>query len=301
MKKRLLFLLLFGFISLTSCNCSGLTNDSVTLEKGVNISVSSNLVDSFLYKEKLPTLFFDCPNVSVSTPGTTSRVYFVNNDHYALSVAFGNHLKRYKDTGYIITSQVLQTYDSGKARFGREKLTLDAYDDYGKEQKYSSEYQMVGWSNDGTRYSYQFRSFVSNSIRYYSYRYTDNIAICLEESLMVVSIDGVNKLLLLPLPFETKYDVNGGLTEEALLAKDTYLDDTYYTFSYPQSLKDFTDEEKTNKVKEWYEKYCEGSQLEDGYYISYAGAKFKIDFNCTKINKTTNKNEIAFKLEYVSK
>ena len=163
---------------------------------------------------------------------------------------------------------------------------------------------MVAWTKDGTRYSYQYRTFVSHQKRYYIYSYTENLTLTMEQSVMVLGPKTTeqlqNKLVLIPLPFDTKYQVSiNNLTMEAIINKNTYLDESYYCFLYPQSLVKKTDVEKIFAVKTWYQNYCQGETVNDEFIITYAGAKFKVDFDQKKVNPANNKEEIAFQLIYL--
>ena len=169
-------------------------------------------------------------NVNVSTSSTKASVVFVNNDFYQLSDAWAAHLAEYKADQIIVISASEQTNDKGDAKFGGDYLDLDAYDENGEPQKYSIEYRIACWDNTGTRYSYQYRSFVSGGKRYYVYCYTTSLTITMEQSLIVVQVDGKNKLLLAPLPYDTKYEVSGNLNIDSLLKKDEYANEFYYKF-----------------------------------------------------------------------
>lgn len=305
MKKRFTLLLSIILILLcTSCSssCSCLTNNYQTFPDGVYVTVPDALKVHMLYPEHVPSLFFDMKDVNVTENSSPSARIFVRNDYYKISEAWAKHLDRYEEDEYIITFSQEQTNDDGKAKFGKVFLDLDEKDEFGNEQKYSIEYKMVAWDKDGTRYSYQYRTFVSNKVRYYAYCYTDNLTISMELPLMVLQQDiPQNKLLLLPLPYDTKYEVGSNLTAEALINKNTYCYETnseYYEFNYPNILTGLTDEEKEKSVKDWYIKYCSGkyenyTDEEQIFVIEYAGARFKVDF-------IKNKEGVkVFKLSYI--
>ena len=52
--------------------------------------------------------------------------------------------------------------------------------------------------------------------------------------------------------------------------------------------------------KDWYIKHCSGEDTIDGFIITYLGVKFKIEFNLTKVNKTSLATEPAFKIYCIS-
>lgn len=308
MKRRLMILFSAVLILLcTSCasSCSCLVNEYETHEGGIYITMPESLKVHMIYPDDIPSLFFEMDSVNVTKNSSPSTRIFVQNDPFAISEAWAKHLERYDDDEYIILNSVHQEYDKdGKVKFGKGTLTLDEFDENGNVQKHSVEQRIVAWDKDGTRYSYQYRTFVSEGKRYYSYCYAENLTIVMEQPLMVIQQEtGNNKLLLVPLPFDTKYEVGINLTAEALITKNTYcyeVNPQYYQYKFPETLTGLTYEQKVEQVRNWYMEYCKGR---DEYYtdekadfiIEYAGARFKVDF-------IENKNETEksyFSLEYL--
>ena len=111
--------------------------------------------------------------------------------------------------------------------------------------------------------------------------------------------DNKNKLVLVALPFETKYEVGpNNIKLEALLEKDTYLDEKYYKYAYPDSIKDLADNERREKVMSWYETYCNGHLNENNEFIfEYYKATFKVEFGFTDAGNERNKD--GFKITYL--
>ena len=294
-KKLLLALiLLFTTVSLSGC----FTNKYDEMPNGLDITVSNYLKGHLLYEDTAPTLHFDYNGIRVMKEYDGAAYYFVSNDQYVLSDKFYEHIKQYKPEQICVVSKSEQKKDKGKAKFGKDKLVLDEKLEDGTEQKYSMEYMLVCCNDEGTRYSYQFRTFVSGGKRYFIYQYTNNIGVCLEQSLMVVKKNGENKLVFTPLPYDTKYEVSGSTVKlDALINKETYLKDNYNKFAYPEYLKDYTDEEKAVKVQEWYETYCNGHFEGDEFIITYLGAKFKVYFGVDKVKD--DKFAKGFQLVYL--
>jgi hypothetical protein len=246
-----------------------------------------------------PTLHFDYDGVRVMMESDGAACFFVSNDQYELSDKFASHIKQYSKDQIYVVSEYTQEYDNGKATFDRKKLELDEVDEFGNEQKFSKEYQLVITNFDGTRYSYQFRTFVSEGKRYYIYRYSSNIGISMEQPLMVVKdTSGKNKLLLLALPYDTKYEVGpNSISLESLLEKDTYLEDKYSKFAYPESIKNEAETVRRDLIKNWYITYCNGTETDNGFEFSYYGAKFKLEFGITDAGNERNKE--GFKITYL--
>lgn len=297
MKKiLLLFLCIFIFSSFQSCK---ITNQYKTYEDGYDIKIAAELENHMLYLESLPILHFDMKNVNVSTTSENYKLVLVNNDYYLVSDAIANHLSYFQDN-YVILDNTPQTNESKKAKFGDVELPLDDVIEDGTKQEYSREIRMVAWTADGTRYSYQFRTFVSGGKRYYAFCYSSPLTMALEQSLMVIRQNGKNKLLLIPLPFDTKYEVSGSnLTTEALLEKDTYLNDKFNTYLYPDYLSTKSLDEKIEVIKLWYEKHCNGIQTDDDFIIEYAGGRFIVEFDRTKEDGMTGNMNPAFGLKYI--
>ncbi len=301
MKRIIIILLLiFSISTLSSCKGCKIKNDSRNYPNGFDVTVSEELLEYFIYKDDVPKLHFDMENVNVTVNSKSNHYILVNNDFYLASEAWGKHLSRYNKDEIIVISEVNQEDDKGEAKFGSEFLKLDPFDEEGNVQKYSKEKRIVAWDKDGTRYSYKYRTFVSNQKRYYIYCYSESLTLAIEQPLIVIKQNGNNKLLLVPLPFDTKYEVSGAnLTVDALINKDTYLGDRYRKYIYPDSLKDYSLAEKIEKVKEWYSIYCNGLVEDDKFVITYAGAKFEINFNTTKRDASSDKIHDAFELIYL--
>ncbi len=292
--KKIIFTLISFLLILTLSSCK-ITNKYQTYENGYNITVGEELKPYLLFPDQIPVLHFDMNNVNVSTTSTNYKLVLVNNDFDLVSDAWAKHLSKYAKN-YVITQNEPQTREDKSAKFGDTNKKLDELDEFGNKQEYSREIMMMAWTDDGTRYSYQFRTFVSGGKRYYAFCYSTSLTMVLEQSLMVVEEDGNNKLLLIPLPYDTKYAVSGTNTNiDSLVKKDTYLDESYYTFYYPNSLQSKTLEEKMNLVATWYQTFCNGRMENGDFLIDYAGATFKVTFNLKKENKD------AFRLTYIKK
>ena len=299
-KIKVLSILLVVIVLLFSSSCTSCFNKYEEMPNGVTLNVS-NKVKDYIVQESLPTLHFDYNGVRVMMESSGSACFFVSNDQYELSDKFESHLKQYSKEQISVVSCIDQEYDEGKAMFDGKKLPLDQYDEFGNEQKYSKEYQLVITNLDGTRYSYQFRTFVSDAKRYYIFRYSSNMGISMEQPLMVIKgEDGKNKLVLLALPFETKYEVGPtNIKLEALIEKDTYTDEKYRKFAYPNSIKDLSENERQAKVKQWYTTFCNGFEDEEGVFsFTYYGETFKVEFGVTDAGNERNK--AGFKLVYVA-
>ncbi|MCM1513859.1 MAG: hypothetical protein NC090_02615 [Anaeroplasma bactoclasticum] len=310
MKKIIvLFLGLISILTLSGCSCSNLQNKYIVKENGIDITIPKIYQDYLLYSTPLPMIHFDYDGVRISNYSTDNKIVFVQNDQYILSDAFKNHLETYQKDQIIVTSSVEQQKDTLQARVGKDRLVLD-------EGTISKEEMIIVTLEDGTRISYSYRTFVSGGKTYYVYRYVENMMIYMHMPFMVVKKNNENKLVLLPLPYDTKYIVSDNIELDKLIGKnvkdqnvDKYVDteakEGYYIFYYPDYIKKQTTvlEEQIEKTKEWYITHCNGRTEKGMFLFDYLGNTFSIDFNVTKLglNESTNRNEQlpAFQISYI--
>lgn len=292
-KTLLLFLLTFSLVIFVSC-----TNKYITMADGVDLTVSQTYYEHMLDKTNLPRIHFDYNGVNVSTYSTNSQVIFVQNDQYALSDAFSKHLNMYREDQKLITRSEEQTNDYPKAKLGSDLLKVD-------DGTKSLEEIMIVTLDDGTRVSYSYRTFISDGKRYYAYKYVENMMISLEMPFMVVEEDGNNKLVLLALPYDTKYIVGSNIEIDSLIEKDTYVntkvEEDYYVFNYPAyfTSKTLDKNELVSMTKEWYIKHCNGQDINGEFIFEYLGFNYKINFDCEKVSKSSNKLEPAFEIIFI--
>ena len=327
MKKKLIkiivcFLMLIGICFLSSCNL--FKNKYTTMENGVDITVPDDWKQHFLYPEDVPSMHFGYNGINVLSASTKDHYTLVENDFYKQSDAFAKFLSSFgfsrlpedidvDDYNYIITKATKRSEENVSARTkGKNTLKLDQLmEDPNRRgsfiaQECSMEYLVVGFGEDGTRYSCSFRTFVSDGKRYYAFAWTGNLEIKMNMPIMVVKENDEKKLLLLPLPYDTKYTVSNNARLDAIMKKDSYLDESNYVFDYPnvfyhtdyvidgseEKLPEYTPEQKRELVIKWYEKYCKGEYIEGVFYVEYAGARFIV-------NLDAGSSKDAFSLKYV--
>ncbi len=297
--KKITSIIVIIILLFVISSCSLLKNKYIVMGNGVDITIPNEYKQYMLLPNNLPSIHFDLDNVRISTDSTNAIVKFVQNDQYILSDAMATHLSRYT-SDEIIETRCVEREEKNGAKLGKDYLPID-------EGTKSLEKIIIATNTDGTRYSYSFRTFQSNGKIYYAYTYIENMSIALEMPLMAVIHNNERKLVLLPLPYDTKYIVGGFNIElESLLTKDQYLDTTdenYFTFNYPNYLKNKNSQLDylESSVKDWYAKYCNGHLENDKFVIEYIGAKFWIDFNQEKLNNDTGKKEAAFRIRYIGK
>ena len=264
--KKILVLLLTLLLSLTLTSC----DDTIAHNGGVDVTIPDEIVEHLVYTGDLPVFHFAYDGeVNVADFSTKCKYLFAKNDFYKFSDAFSKNFEPFIGTT-INTKVTDQTNDDGAAKFGKDSLPLD------EPQTYSKEIMSVVWDETGARFSFYYRTFVSGGKRYYTTPYTTNVTITMEVPLYVDRENNNNKLYLLNLPYDTKYEVSGNLNIDSLLKKDEYANEFYYKFEYPPYI---TSDDKIKGVKEWYEKYCNGYEENNHFYFTYLGNKFEVLFD----------------------
>ncbi len=264
-KKLVLVLaILLSSLILTSCDTT------IAYQGGVTLTIPDDIASKLVYTGKLPEFHFEYDGeVNVADFSTKCKYLFAKNDFYKFSDEFGKNIEAYLENG-INTKVTDQQNDKGIAKFGKDSLPLDA------PQEYSKEIMRVVWDETGTRFSFYYRTFVSGGKRYYTTPYTTNVTITMEVPIYVDKGEKENKLYLLNLPYDTKYEVSGNLELDALLEKSEYANAFYYQFEYPEFLTGYDEDQKIEEIKKWYERYCDGIEVEDKFYFTYLGNKFEI-------------------------
>ena len=209
MKKIVIFIFSLFLLFITT-SCGRLKNNYIVKENGVDITIPSQYLEYFLNKENIPSLHFDYNGVRISDYSSDNKVIFVQNDQYALSDAFSKHISQYE---YLVETKSTEREEDKKgAKIGKDKLPLD-------EGTKSLEKIVIATLNDGTRVSYLYRTFTSNGKTYYAYSYVENMSISMELPFMVVKDNNTAKLVLLPLPYDTKYSVGTNIELDTLKQK----------------------------------------------------------------------------------
>lgn len=264
--KKIISMLILILMSLALTSC----DDTIAYENGVDVTIPDEIVEHLVYEGELPVFHFAYDGVvNVADFSTKCKYLFAKNDFYEFSDSFAKNIEPFEGRG-INTKVTDQTNDNGTAKFGRDELPLD------EPQTYSKEIMRVVWDETGTRFSFYYRTFISGGKRYYTTPYTTNVTVTMEVPIYVDRVDNENKLYLLNLPYDTKYEVSGNLELDSLLDKDEYANEFYYKFEYPEYI---TSDDKIGEVKKWYEMYCNGYEEENSFYFIYLGNKFEVLFD----------------------
>lgn len=274
MKKILLTILCTLFI----ITISGCGDKVISKENGVTMTLTDEWKEVITYNGTIPSMTFEFTG-AFNVYETSSEIgyIFTKNDNYLLSDAFSNHFNMKIKNNYIVTSKVFQELDAEAALFGDKELLVD-------EGTQSYEYTIVAWDEQGTRYSYMYRSFQSHGKVYYAYTYHSGITMNIEVPLIVQKKDGVQRVYMISLPYDTIYKVNVNTKSKSLLNKEEYLKEDYHTFNYPKYLSESTD--KAQGVRDWYIRYCNGRYEEDSFVFTYIGIDYIVEFTDTTFKIT---------------
>lgn len=265
MKKVILSLILIcSLFCLASCN------DTIPKEGSIVMTLPSEWVENITLNSAPPSRNFTFEGtLNVYETSSVMGYVFTKNDNYKLSDDFERHLKDVVKDDYIIVKCDVQTYDNKGALFGDKKLSVD-------EGYESKEYSIVTWAEDGTRYSYLYRSFVHDGKTYYVYTYNTGITMSMEVPLICQVVDGKQQVYMVSLPYDTQYQLNVNTKVKSLFNKSEYTEEDYHSFEYPSYLSSV--EDKETAIKEWYIKYCNGRTEGEGFYFTYLGIDYVVTF-----------------------
>ena len=243
---------------------------TISKENEIVLTLSDEIKNAITYSGEIPYRKFEFDgSFNLYETSSDISVIFTKNDNFKLSNEFAKHLSTV-GSNYIVTSETVQVGDkNGQALFGDVKITMDA----GTE---SVEYTIVTWNDDGTRFSYLFRSFISGGKRYYAYCYHTGINMSMEVPLLVQKINGEQKIFLISLPYDTKYKIGANTKIKSLQTKEEYTTESYHTFDYPDSFLSTDDHQ--GKIKEWYINYCNGRYEGNQFVFTYLGNDFVVNF-----------------------
>jgi hypothetical protein len=249
------------------------------------VTVPKDYADHLMYQGQLPKLIIPFTDaINVTTFSSDNYYILTKNDDLKVSGDLAKFFSEYESDS-IVYKTTGTAAENDYARLGGKKLPLDGP---------SFDYNRIITTNDGTRFSMQYRMFTSGGVVYYGWTYSNGIAVSMEMPFMVSKINDTRFLYLLPLPYNTRYEVSGNLELDKLLSKDTYLSENYYTFFYPDTLKDLTLGEKQEEVKEWYIGHTDGRMENGQFVITYLGIDYIISFDKKKVDSSTKTETDAF-------
>lgn len=265
MKKLIISIVIcLSMFALVGCD------ETISKEGEIVLTLSEEIKNSITYTGEIPYRKFEFDgSLNIYETSSEISVIFTNNDNFKLSEEFSKHLAAV-GSNYVVTSETVQVGDKdGKALFGDMKINMD-------EGTQSVEYTIVTWNDDGTRFSYLFRTFISSGKRYYAYCYHTGINMSMEVPLLVQKVNGEQKIFLISLPYDTKYKIGANTKIKSLQTKEEYTTESYHTFDYPSSF--LATENRQEKVKNWYIDYCNGRYEGNQFVFTYLGNDFVVNF-----------------------
>ena len=297
-KIFILLLVSLLIISLSGCSCNVFKTEVYSCDEKKELHIKDDFYNYMPYeKEEVPKFVFEFSgtlNFTVNTTGP-NEIVFSNNDDFKVSDIIRDFLKYYEENGIISYREVDVTK---KYETHLNKRTVDENGKVVTERVYfkvtdgdlHNKIAIITLPN-GLQLTINYCEFegtcegVTNT--YYTWEYTESIRMSLYYPLMVVEMDGVRRILIVALPngvinkVEPRYDPKG------LTTKDTYLNESFYTYPYSdydesQSTKDYDNTQSVNSIKDYYITYFNGYLDSDGYlYYSYLGYSFKVKFLST--------------------
>lgn len=281
--KRLIMIMLMVVLVMTGC---GPTYKTMP-DRQLVVTVPEEYVSYLIYKDDLPKLVVPfSQNVNVASFSQSNYYVLTKNDDLDISKDIAKFIQAYNEKS-IVTKRIDTPTEEKEAKLGGREFPLDSP---------SYDYRRIITTDDGTRFSMEYREFTSGGITYYGWTYHSGITITMEMPLMVMRSNNEFKLMLLPLPYDTRYEVSGSLKLDKVLSSK-YLDESYYMFHYPNSMNNLSLEEKENRVKNWYIEHTNGRYEQDQFVITYLGNDFIIQFGVTKADKDTGAQKDAFKIK----
>jgi len=266
-KYTTLFVLLLSLFLLVGCNDVTPNQDSVTLYLDSKFEGSINCeAPSF-------TFHFNGNLNTISNVNKTYYTVFSNNEDDILSEALTALFDQYKDK---MSVEIVQTDNVTKRKYSHldEKGKLYNVDMKCDDGKVYDETAYIMLEN-GLKLTVDYCRFVSDGKTYYTWRYSRSIAMYIYYPLMVINDNGTRKITLLTLPNRIQFKINPDQKLSGLLSKDTYLDESFYTFEY------YNDEnnesyDKVQYVLDYYQDYNLEKQEDNRYTFQYLNNLYQL-------------------------
>ena len=267
MKKSMILLLFISLFLLTGCKVFNKTEPN---ENSVRLYLEESYQEAMTIDD-VPdfTLEFDGTLNTILNIEKTFYTAFSANDDIILSDALTELFAQYSDSIYIehVQTQPLEERFFSYLEDGvvaNKKMSCDNDECYDEVAYISLE--------NGLKLSVDYNRFVSDGVTYYTWRYSNAIAITLYYPLMRVSS---SEICLLTLPSGVTFKVGPTLKLSSILKDEEYNSATYYTFEYFSDDDIVTLDDKKAYVTAYYQDYNEiGS--EDEFTFDYLDKTFKV-------------------------
>jgi len=296
MKKVIsICMLIISIFLLTSCG-----GNKVTPNQGeIIFSFPEEYIEYLPYSE-VPTYTFTFEgNLNTIVNATTSnKKVFGKNDDFVFSDILRDLFNKYEEKDRI-TYRVLRDQEAQETRmnilvekdgeFFQESQKLKVENDIIYE-----ELAFISLEN-GLTLSCEYRRFDSIIDEEFktliTWKYTTPLNIVLQYPIILnLNENGEKEILLTPIPPNVIYHlgISDRLLLSTILEKDTYLNEYYRSFYYPDynddprfNNDDFNLEANIELVKEYYIRDANGRMDNDEFYFTYLDKDFKITFKET--------------------
>lgn len=264
-RNLIVMLLLIMSLLLVGCNETEANDGSVTLSL-------TNSYQEYIDYDNIPsfTLEFDGTLNTISTVTKSYYTVFSGNDDIILSNALTKLFNQYGDKIIYeivnedeVETRYFSTIENGKVK--NISMTCD-------DNKVYDEIAYIPLDN-GLKLTIDYCRFVSEGVTYYTWRYSQSIALYLYYPVMKIKNNEKVELVLLTLPNAISIHISPELKLANIISKDEYLESSYYSFEY---YGEDTDELSTKKEYVWnyYEDY-NLSERADEFTFDYLNNTFK--------------------------
>lgn len=265
--KRNLVIMLLMIMSLLLVGC----NETVANENSVTLTLTESY-QSYIDYEEIPsfTLEFDGSLNTISTVTKSYYTVFSGNEDIILSNALTELFAKYGDKVIyeIVNEDEVETRYFSTIENGKVKNTSMKCDD----NKVYDEIAYIPLDN-GLKLTIDYCRFNSDGVTYYTWRYSQSIAMYLYYPIMKIKNNDKVELVLLTVPNVISIHISPELKLANIINKDEYLESSYYSFSY---YGEDTEELSVKKAYVWdyYEDYNISARTDEFTFV-YLNNNFK--------------------------
>ena len=295
--SKILCLVLISFMAFILSGCNFFTTEVYECTDSIELHIKDEFYEYMPYdKASVPSYIYSFGgklNFTVNTTGP-NEIVFSNNDDFIVSDKLKELFTYFEENG-IITYRETSITKKYETHMNKKVITADGK--IKNERVYfkvtdGDLHNMIAYITlpNGLQLTLNYCMFEGENEGvkriYYTWEYTQSIRMSLYYPLMVVDLDGARRILIVALPngvinkVEPRYDPNG------LVTKDTYLDESFYTYPYSDYNEDepsgYDNTESVNSIKDYYITNFNGYlDSENHLFYYYLGYKFQVTFGKT--------------------
>lgn len=309
MKKILIAFSLLLILVLTGCKGEAKTNEN---NGKIRLEIDEAYLEFLDYSKEIIPYFefiFDGTIYTSQSVRNQYEVLFTGNDDFVLSDILSKFFQTYQELPGRFSTRVISidkkaetimnsmNIMDGKKKFEKHYLKVHENMVYNEIAFFTLE--------NGLQLTLEYRRFVSENnegklITYYAWQYAKSMRMFLHYPLMVyLNEENEKKLVILPLPNGITYTVGTTIELSKLLTgkgSDKYItDEGFRSFPYKNLSMDPKDpsivlEEEVAHVKNYYNSYLNGREVEGKYYFTYLERDYEVRFYDT-----------SFSIDYIGK